>query len=87
MVERSLPIPEVRGSNPVFRIYNEHLLSTVRKDKNKKRPGTVRFAKHVFVKKVRTCKSGLIEFVSESEEASSSSSTASSFFPNAHDLT
>ena len=30
LVERSLPIPEVRGLNPVIgKIYIEHLLSTV----------------------------------------------------------
>ena len=41
LVERSLPIPEVRGSNPVI----EYLLSTVLKDEKKKRPGMGHFIK------------------------------------------
>ena len=35
LVEQLLPIPEVRGSNPVIaKIYIEHLLSALMKDEN-----------------------------------------------------
>ena len=55
LVERSLPIPEVRGSNPVIGknlfILNICLLSTVyRKDENKeKEAGTGLFLKKLIV--------------------------------------
>ena len=48
LVERSLPVPEVCGSNLVIgKIYIEHLLSTVltRRKIKKKRPGIAHFLK------------------------------------------
>ena len=40
LVERSLPIPEVRSSNPVYGKFYAYLLE---RRKNKKRPGMVHF--------------------------------------------
>ena len=45
MVERLLPTPEIRGSNPVI-AQNLYVLSTVLKDKKtKKRPATAHLTK------------------------------------------
>ena len=50
LVERSLPIPEVRESNPgIAKNYIEHLLATALKDENKaKEAGNGPFFKKVF---------------------------------------
>ena len=52
LVERLLPIPEVRGSNPVIsKIYIEHFtVNCIEKTKiKKKRPGKAHFLRKLFI--------------------------------------